>query len=91
MIDENRCIFVVLYRSPSQNKDVFYSCYNNFELTLDRFVHNNPFLRVVIGDLNAKSECLYPLDKVTYEGHKVETIKSNIGLHQLIKKTMHIY
>ena len=73
MIGENRCIFVVLYRSSSQNKDAFDSFYNNFELTLDKFVHNNPFLRVIIGNLNEKSEFSYLLDKKTYAGNKIET------------------
>ena len=78
MIGEKRCTQVT-----SQNKGVFDSFSNNFdfELTLDKFAHNNPFLLIVIGDLNAKSERFYLLDKITYEGNKVETITSNIGLH----------
>ena len=60
-------------------------------MTLDKFVHNNPFLLAVIGKLNAKSKCLYPLDKITYEGNKFENITSNTGLHQLIKEATHTY
>ena len=45
MVSEKRCIFAVLYRLPGQNKDVFDSFSNNFELNLDKYEHNNPFLR----------------------------------------------
>ena len=60
-------------------------------MTLDKFVHNNPFLLAVIGKLNAKSKWLYPLDKITYEGNKFENITSNTGLHQLIKEATHTH
>ena len=60
-------------------------------MTLDKFVHNNPFLLAVIGKLNAKSKWLYPLDKTTYEGNKFENITSNTGLHQLFKEATHTH
>ena len=83
--------FFVLYWSSSQNRVLFYYFSHNFELTLDKFVHNNPFLLSVIGKLNAKSKWLYPLDKTTYEGNKFENITSNTGLHQLFKEATHTH
>ena len=51
---------------------------------------NNPFMLVVIGDLNAKSKNWYPLDRTTCEGNIIETINSHFGLHQLIHDPTHI-
>ena len=72
------------YRSPSQNQDEFDSFSKHFEISLDNFALNNPFMLVVIGDLNAKSKNWYPLDRTTYEGNIIETITSHFGLHQSI-------
>lgn len=58
---------------------------DSFKLTL-----GNLFLLVVIGDLNAKSNC-YSSDKTTYEGNKIETITSHFNLHQLIKEPTNIF
>ena len=68
---EKCCIFAVLYRSPSQNKDVFDSFSKNFEFTPDKFVqikfvHNNPFLSIVIGDLDAKFRVVFILPPRAY-------------------------
>ena len=37
------------------------------EITLDKLALNNPFMLVVIGDLNAKSKNWHPSDRTTYE------------------------
>ena len=86
IIREKGCTFVVLYRSPSQNQDQFDQFDSDFSdhLTLDNYVHSNPFLLLVIGDLNAKSKNWYPLDKIPYDINKIDTITSHFGFHQLI-------
>ena len=89
MIGDKQCNFV-LYISPIQNQDEFDSFSKNLEITLDKLALNNPFMLVVIGDLNAKSKNWYPSDRTTYEGNIIETITSHFGLHQLIHDPTHI-
>ena len=48
--------FVSLYRSPSQTQDKFEKFIENLELNLKSLCQNNPFLIVLIRDLNAKSK-----------------------------------
>ena len=76
--------------SPSQNQDEFDSFSKNLEITLVKLALNNPFMLVVIGDLNTKSKPWYPLDRATYDGNIMETITSHFGLHQLIHDPTHI-
>ena len=90
MISDKQYNFVALYRPPSQNQDEFDSFSKNLETTLDKLALNNPFMFVVIGDLNAKSKNWDPLDRTTYEGNIIETITSHFGLHQLIHDATHI-
>ena len=85
-IGDKTCNFVVLCRSPSQSQDVFESFCENFERTLDNLVQNNPFLLVVIGDLNAKSTSWCANDRISIEGNKVEHITSQFGLSQMINE-----
>ena len=61
MIGEKQCNFVAFYRSPSQNQDEFDSFSKNLEITLDKLALNNPFMLLVIGDLNRKSKKMVPL------------------------------
>ena len=46
--------FISLYRYPSQTQDEFEKFIENLELNLESLCQNNPFLMVLIGDLNAK-------------------------------------
>ena len=90
MIGDKQCNFVALCSSPSQNQDKFDYFSKSLEITLDKLALNNPFMLVVIADLNAKSQNWYPLDRTTYEGNIIETITSHFGLHQLIHDPTHI-
>ena len=44
-----------LYRSPGQNRDVFEKFLKNLKLSIDHMADKNPYIRVVLGDFNAKS------------------------------------
>ena len=46
----------------------------DLEITLDKLALNNHFMLVVIGDLNAKSETWYPLDRTIYETNKIKQL-----------------
>ena len=61
------CNFLSLYRSPSQTQDKFEKFIDNLELTLETLFQNNPFLIVLIGDLNAKSKNWYSHGKFSHE------------------------
>ena len=79
-IGDKLCNFVALYRSPSQCKDEFEKFANNLELNLDTISASNPFLTVVLGDFNAKSNFWYKNDKTTNEGSKIDGIASQFGI-----------
>ena len=66
------CNFIYLYWSPSQTQDKFEKFTDNLELSLETLCQNNPFLIVLIGDLNAKSKNWYSHDKSSHEGNKIE-------------------
>ena len=86
---EKLCNFIVLYRSPSQSQDDFETFLKKFELNLDTILANNPFLTVVLGDFNFKSDLWCKSDKTSYEGSKIEGITSQFGLQQLINEPTH--
>ena len=47
---------------------------------------NNPFLIVLIRDLNAKSKNWYCHDKSSHEGNAIENVTAQFGLQQIIKE-----
>lgn len=49
------CKLILLSWSPCQFGGTFEKLLDNFELTLDNIVNNNPFMTVGLGDFNAKS------------------------------------
>ena len=61
-IGGNLYSFLCLYRSPSQTRDILQTFGDNFELTLDTFIDNNPFLIVAFCDFNTKTTNWYNND-----------------------------
>ena len=59
-------------RSPSQTQDEFETFLKNFELTLDKIHENNPFMTIVLGDFNAKSNNWCKSDITSLEGSKID-------------------
>ena len=64
----------------------------NFELTLDKIHKNNPFMIIVLGNFNAKSNWWkaditssnwWKADITSLEGSMIDTIASSYGLNQL--------
>ena len=51
---------------------------------------NNPFLIVLLGDLNAKLSKWYKNDSTSYEGTKIDDITSQFGMQPLIIEPAHI-
>ena len=54
-IGQKVCKFLSLYRSPCQNRDEFETFLENLELNFDHMADKNPYLMVVLGYFNAKS------------------------------------
>ena len=66
-IGEKLCSFISLYRSPSQKQDEFDKFRNDLELNLDLAIQNNPYLVVILGDINVKSKIVTrPISKRMY-------------------------
>ena len=84
------CNFLCLYRSPSQTREIFGTFADNFELTLDSIINNNPFLIVALGDFNAKTNNWNKNDINSYEGLKIDTITSQFGLQQIINESTYL-
>ena len=50
-----QCDITLIYRSLSQSSKEFYTFLSNFKLLLDSVANRNPFVSIIIGDLNARS------------------------------------
>ena len=85
-IKDKLCNFITLYHSPNQCQDDLVSFINNFELSFDSVMVNNPFLTVVLHDFNAKPNLWYNNDMTTNEGSKIDGVTSQFGLEQKIKE-----
>ena len=84
------CNFISLYRSPSQTQDKLEKLIDNLELNLETLCQNNPFLTVLIGDLNAKSKNWYCEHKSSHEGNAIENVTAQSGSQQIINEPTHI-
>ena len=84
------CKILTLYRSPSQNRDEFETFLDNLELNFDHMADKNPYLMVVFGDFNAKSNSWYTNDSTDIEGSKIDILTSTFGFHQIINEATHI-
>ena len=70
-------ISIALYRSPSQLQDTFEKFPKKFELNMDRLVQKKPFLVILIGDFNVKSENWF-------KSEVLEGILESISHHSLV-------
>ena len=65
---------ISLYTSPNQPLEVFETFVDKLELSSDAISKINPFLIVILGDLNVKLSELYENDSTSYEGTKIDGI-----------------
>ena len=77
-----------LYIVRLANRQMFSKNLQNFELNLDKIANKNPYLIVILGDVNAKSSNWHKNDTTTYEGSKINAITSHFGLNQLIQNQL---
>ena len=71
-----QCNITLIHRSPSQLSEEFDTFLSNFEFLLDYIANRNPFVSIIIGDFNARSNNWCSSDKTTYEGKKLESLTS---------------
>ena len=88
-IRENYVISLFYIVHQTNLKNEFETFLKNFELNLDTILVNNPFLTIVVGDFNVKSNLWCKNDKTPYEGSKIEGITFQFGLQQLINEPAH--
>ena len=50
-----QCNITLIYRSPSQSSEEFDTFLSNFKLLLDYITNSNPFVSIIIGDFNGRS------------------------------------
>ena len=62
-----QCNITLIHCSPSQSSDTFLS---NFKLLLDYIENRNPFVSIINGDFNARSNNWCSSNKTTYKGKK---------------------
>ena len=54
-LDRKKYLFVVVYRSPSQDQQEFDNFMNNFELMLSKMFAEEPYAVIITGDFNCRS------------------------------------
>ena len=59
-------------------------------MTIDKIHESNPFITVVVGDFNAKSNNWTQAATSSLKGCKINTKVSSYGLNQLIQEPVHI-
>ena len=58
-----QCNITFIYCSPGQSSEEFDKFLSNFELSLDYIANRNPFVSIIIGDFNARSNNWRSSDK----------------------------
>ena len=89
-LNRRKYLFVVIYRSPSQDPNDFDNFTINFELLLSKLHVENPFCVVITGDFNCRSCQWWDNDIENNEGKPFEPLIADIGLHQLISESTHV-
>ena len=79
--------FIIHQSQLSEEFDTFLS---NFKLLLDYIANSNPFVSIIIGEFNARSNNWCSSDKTTYKCKKPESLTSQCGLKQVISDQSHI-
>ena len=89
MIGGKLCRFVPLYHQPNQLQDDFESFASIFELNTDAVTANNPFLTVVLGDFNVKSNLLINVSSLIHlRSRRDVIIESPLRHHMRVLKLM---
>ena len=92
-IGSKKCFFTCLYRNPSQennqkeNVDLFA---NLLRSTLDNINGKNPYVNVLVGDMNAKNSVWWG-NQTDYPGDIIHDVSTHHNFYQLIDHPTHFY
>ena len=82
IVDNEKCFFTCLYRSPNQNHEELENFSSNLDLLLSNINDNDPTCTILIGDFNAGSSKWYNSDKSNRVGIKLDNITNSAGYSQ---------
>ena len=85
-----QCNITLIYCSQSQSSEEFDKFLSNFEFLLDYIATRNPFVSIIIGDFNARSNDWCSSDKTSYECKILESLTSQCGFIHVISDPIHI-
>ena len=85
-----KVFFVVVYRSPSQNAESFYSFLENLELIIQNLKDKRLHCIILTGDFNRRSNSWWVEDEGTTEGTKLSELCDSCCLNQLIEEPTNI-
>ena len=86
-VNNEKCLFTCLYRSPSKTHDELECFCANFDLLLSNINNLHPTFSIVLGDLNAK--CSKWCDRNNSVGIELNNIATTSGYNQMIDKPTH--
>ena len=89
IVDNEKCFFTCLYRSPNQNHEELENFSSNLELLLSKINDNHPTCSNLIGDFDAKSSKWCNSDKSNRAGAELDNITTSAGYCQLINEPTH--
>ena len=89
-IKNKKIIYILLYRSPNQNPQVFANFIKNLKTMLDKIGDENPFAIILTGDLNCRSPNFWD-DEIleSSEGKELSNLTLSNGLKQVINEPTH--
>ena len=88
-VNNKKCFFTCLCRSPSQSHDELERFCTNFDLLLSNINNLHPTCSVVLGDFNAKCSKWCAPDKNNTSGIELDNITTTSGYNQMIDKPTH--
>ena len=88
-VDNEKCSFTCLHRSPRQNCGQFSDFCKDFSTLHNNINDQRPSCCVIVCDFNAKCSKWYPLDKHNAAGETLQTYATTARYSQLINKPTH--
>ena len=89
-IKNKKFFYVLLYRSPSQTREVFLDFTKKLNELLDKLASESPFGIILTGDLNARSPSFWDDEGIeTFEGKEISDLTVLNGLEQVINEPTH--
>ena len=83
-MNNEKCFFTCLYRSPSQSYEELDTFSSNLDLLLSNINNNHPNCSILIGEFNAKFSKWCSSDKDNKAGCELDNITTSAGYSQMI-------